>query len=357
MKHACLTILICAAATCARGIEFPGPDAAFHTRSDAVLARVGGIPITTGMLIRKNLPEFSRLYQTRALGIKTNKWPAANEEEFLRYWDFMFRQTLAIAIRDELMYMVAQKNHLKAFPSMLEKRTDQFISRVGGESVLKERGLTREDIEAEVGKQLLIETVLKTKRPPIPPVGPGEARKFYEENINGFTLPSSGYRLRLISIQQRDAEGNDGRAKIEEILEKTRNGGQFEDLAARYSQHPSNKYGGLIVKALQETLLVDIVTEKDVPAILRERLSGLAEGRVTGPIEAEGGYHLVLLEKRFAPGAIPFGEVTGSIMQHLMTKAEDKGLREWVEKLAETHGITDAGGRKVKLEELLGGMP
>jgi len=335
-------------------LELPAPEEVFILPGDRIVARVGGIPITSGLLVRRAYPDLVRLMQTRAAGLQSGGWSDANERQFRDYWNLTMRQALAIAIRDELLYSLAKKSNLVASASLVEKVAEDKISRLGGDNALKEMGVTVEDVKKEVEKELVVDTVMKTRRPPTAARGPREIRRFYEENTGAFTLSVPGLRIRVIAVPEKTREGGDNRATAEKIGTAAESAASFAALAAKHSVHRTKNSGGLFTRMLASGVQVDVVSEEHLPESIRGFAAVLEEGRVHGPVAAEGHYWLILLEKRFSAGLLPFESVATPIAGFLNQMHEAEATARWITRLAEKAGIVDGRGAPLTLDDIIG---
>ena len=357
MKIIAVAVFLICPCAWALELNLPAPEEVFGAPGNRIILRVGGIPITTGTIIRKNYSDLIQLMKTREAGIRSRNWSDQNEQSFRNYWNIIIKQGIALAVRDELLYMLAQKSNLVAFPSIVEKTTEDRLSRIGGEKALKERGLTVEDLKKEVERDLLIETVTRTQMPPVTPPGPEEVRRFYKEHISEFTLKSAGFRLRLIMLPLKTSDGQDNMPAAEKLVEDIKGGADFAALAAKNSTHPSRVYGGLILKNVQSGFPIDIIEAEDIPGPMRDYLPSLEEGKVYGPVTIEGRLYIFMLNKRFAPGEIPFDELAAYVTEYLRSKAEESVEYDWLAHLAERSGISTVDGKPVPIVDIFGPAP
>jgi hypothetical protein len=244
-----------------------------------------------------------------------------------------------------------------AFPSIVEKTTEDRLSRIGGEKALKERGLTVEDLKKEVERDLLIDTVMRTQMPPVTPPGPEEVRRFYKEHISEFTLKEAGYRLRLIMLSLKTSDGQDNMPAAEKLVEDVKGGADFAALAAKNSIHPSRAYGGLILKNVRSGFPIDIIEAEDLSGPVRDHLPSLEAGKVYGPVTIEGRLYIFMLNKLYAPGEISLDEMAPYITEFLRSKAEESVEYDWLAHLAERSGIFTADGKPVPIVDIFGPAP
>jgi len=354
---AVIVLLICPHAW-GMDLKLPSFEDVVAAPGDRIVLRVGGVPITTNaIIIGKNYGDLVQLIRTRDAGKRSGNWSNENEQSFRDYWDIIVRRSAAMAVRDELLFSLAQKSNLVAFPSIVEKTTEDRLSRLGGEKALKERGLTVVDLKKEVERDLLIETVARTQMPPVTPPGPEEVRRFYKEHISEFTLKGTGYRLRMIVLPLKTSDGQDNMPAAEKLAEDVKGGADFANLAAKNSIHPTRAYGGLILRNVRSGFPIDVIEAEDVPGPVRDHLPSLEEGKVYGPVTIEGRLYIFMLLKRFAPGEILFDEMAPYITDHLRSKAEEIVQYDWLKRLAERSGVSTPDGKSVPIKDIFGPAP
>jgi len=79
----------------------------------------------------------------------------------------------------------------------------------------------------------------------------------------------------------------EAKQRVDKVLAALASGGDFEKLAAEYSDDPSGQRGGLLGTFLEGELI----------APLEKAVAGIAVGETTGPVHTEFGYHVVRREK------------------------------------------------------------
>ncbi|MBI2413206.1 MAG: SurA N-terminal domain-containing protein [Deltaproteobacteria bacterium] len=140
-----------------------------------------------------------------------------------------------------------------------------------------------------------------------------DVKAFYEKNKDQFALPER-VKARHILVRPApdaaDAEKAkaDARAKLEDIIKKIKAGAKFADMAKKHSDDPgSAKVGGdlgefgrgVMIKPFEETAFA------------------LKKGEMSGTIETEFGYHVILVEDKKDPSARALSEVSADIRKNL----------------------------------------
>ncbi len=136
---------------------------------------------------------------------------------------------------------------------------------------------------------------------------------FYEKNKDQYALPE---RVKARHILVRPTPGaadmdkakTDAKAKLEDIIKKIKAGAKFAEMARKHSDDPgSAKAGGdldwfgrgVMIKPFEETAF------------------SLKKGEMSGTIETEFGYHVILVEDKKDASARPLSEVSADIKRNL----------------------------------------
>lgn len=103
-------------------------------------------------------------------------------------------------------------------------------------------------------------------------------------------------------------------------------GERFEDLVADYSQN---------VLSRERRGLLPVFSRDDttVPAAFIEAAFRLEVGQVTNPIEAEGSYHVLKLERRLPADETPFDEVRESLRRNLHARLVGVAMEQFGQRL------------------------
>lgn len=179
----------------------------------------------------------------------------------------------------------------------LDNRMAMLLQQFKGDesSLLKEYGKNinqlKNEYRAEVRNQLIVQT-MQGKISKDVTVTPNEVVEFLDE-IPKDSLPFFPMELEVAHIvklptpnpdQERMAEN-----KAQFILDKIKDGADFEEMAKRYSEGPSGKNGGNLGFAKRGAM----VTEFEETALQ------LQENEVSGIVKTQFGYHIIqLIERR-----------------------------------------------------------
>lgn len=98
--------------------------------------------------------------------------------------------------------------------------------------------------------------------------------------------------------------------KAEEILQLARAGGDFADLAKKYSEGPSASSGGDL----------GFFTRGQMVPAFDEAVFGLEEGEISDVIKTQFGYHIILLEEKQPAVTKPLSDVRTDIVKSIQSK-------------------------------------
>jgi len=178
----------------------------------------------------------------------------------------------------------------------LDARRRQFASEAQFQSALDQAGLTVEDLRRTITQDLRAREMLKafvgkSSRDRKPPRITDEAiRKYYEENKASFGQRPATITFSQVVIAPRasDSARATARRKAEEVLQKLREGGDFETLAKQYSEDPTTREKGGDLGWFRAGAMVREF--EDVAFALRP-------GDVSGIVETPFGFHIIKVEK------------------------------------------------------------
>ena len=164
-----------------------------------------------------------------------------------------------------------------------------------------------------------------------------DERGFYESHPERFSVPERRTaRHLLITVNDDFAENRRdvALARIEQLsgrLAGTADGGEarFAALASEHSECPTATEGGR---------LGEVVPGQLYPA-LDAALFALGAGEISGPVESEMGFHLLLCEQIAPPRSIAFTQAQPQIRQLLEKWAARRAQQAWLEALRQPAAI------------------
>ena len=195
-------------------------------------------------------------------------------------------------------------------------------------SDLERNGLDLEGLHLALRRELTFDAVMQRVGSRHAGVDELEERLFYDVHQERFTVAERRTaRHLLITVNDEDAESRRDlvQARIERLAEQVRGPAdgrtqRFEALARRHSQCPTALEGGR---------LGEVVPGQLYPA-LDAALFALPAGDISGPVESELGFHLLLCE-RIQPGrSIPFTQARPQVRALLEERARRHCQKAWI---------------------------
>lgn len=176
----------------------------------------------------------------------------------------------------------------------IEELKSQYISQI----------LHKEEIDEKIGQ-----------------ISDEEAEKFYEEKKKLlFDPPKALISLIRVETGTSDVEKTRARQRIDEALQRLKEGADFAAIAKEYSNDPTASAGGKIKEWLYDNDLLDQVLKKNIFKLQPEEISGV--------FEYEGGYYVVKLRQKEDKKQKTFEEVKAQLKEvlldekHLVKEAE-----------------------------------
>jgi peptidyl-prolyl cis-trans isomerase C len=193
------------------------------------------------------------------------------------------------------------------------------------EQALAREGITLDDLQSQMERDLTIQRLIETDISPNVSVTEEAKRAFYDENPERMRQPD---RLRLSHILKRvppDASPEakeTAKSELESVLEQARGGADFAALAREHSEDPgSAANGGELTVTRGET----------VPPF-EQAAFALEPGGLSGVVETQFGFHVIKLLEKTEGQLVPYEQVEPRIGEYLVEQA----VREEIESTVET---------------------
>ncbi len=228
-------------------------------------------------------------------------------------------------ITQNLLLQVASKNHITADEALVNQQVE----------VAKQQ---RPDIAPEQLKQfiqanLIIQKLIQQEVVSKITISDEEAQQFYEGHKDQFTEPEQVRASHILVMVQSDAtqeEKDAARKKIEDILLQVKAGGDFAELAKKYSDCPSKEMGGDLGSFGQG----------EVVKPFEDAAFALREGEISDIVETQFGYHIIKVTGKKPHRQIPYSEVHDQITQSLFQQKANTEVSNWIADL-HAHAIIE----------------
>lgn len=219
------------------------------------------------------------------------------------------------SVLEELISFEAMRQHFigqeeTVFPETVEEDLKSFLdqSKEDKETAkfIKDKGITEEVITSFFYSQFYARAYFEEVKAGMSTLE-ADTKAYYEENKEQFAVDQVTASHILVAEE----------ALAKEILEKLKNGGNFEELAAQYGTDGTKDTGG----SLGTFGRGDMVTEFEEPAF------SLKPGELSDVVKTQFGYHIIkVTDKR--QGYSTYEEVKSSIEGNLVGEASKIKIRE-----------------------------
>jgi peptidyl-prolyl cis-trans isomerase SurA len=201
---------------------------------------------------------------------------------------------------------------------------------------LRQQGMTMDDLRRNFERLMLVQQVTRVEIMDKISINDAEARAYYDQHRNEFTSPTEiTLREILIEVPTSDrgvnvAQDDEARASAEEIRRRLLAGEPFPRLAAEFSAASSKANGGLIGPIHSDELAPQ----------LRDLLTSMTIGDITGVLRTQRGYQVLKLESRTDSKVKSFEDARGEIANRI-GEQKLRGEREkYLDRLREQATIT-----------------
>jgi peptidyl-prolyl cis-trans isomerase C len=221
-----------------------------------------------------------------------------------------------------------------------EQEINEAIQQVKGtlqpgttlEDLMKQSGTSQAQLREEIAFGVKLDKLVKSSMGKQGKPTDKEISAFYEKNKKTFTIPES-VRARHILIAK--ATGDDEKvkaekkAKAEDVRKQLLAGGNFMELAKKYSECPSKEHGG----DLGEFPRGQMVKPFD-QAAFSQKVNEI------GPVvETDFGYHIIQVQEHNAVRPMPLEKVKDRVSLYLEHQKKNQALGALVKKLQTTAKI------------------
>ena len=149
----------------------------------------------------------------------------------------------------------------------------------------------------------------------------------YQQNITQYEVPNRVHaeHILLSIVGKTSAEIEEAHQKAEDILKQVKKGGNFADLAKKYSEDPGSKDKGGDLGWL--------IRGQTVPEFEKAAF-GLEKGQVSDLVKTQFGFHIIKVIDKEEAHTKPFDEVRDSLRAPLVLSEADREASDTADKLA-----------------------
>lgn len=207
------------------------------------------------------------------------------------------------------------------YKALVSQRKKDFLDDMINEQLVYKEALKRgtnkdpevKELIDEAKRKIIIAKLMETEAKKSA-VTEEKIEEFYAMHKDDFVTP---LKLRASHIMV------DTEAEANEVLQRLKEGGDFAQLAKRYSKDPSKDRGGDIGYFIKGQLMPEI----------EEVCLKLQVGETSDIIKTKVGYHIIKLTDRIEPRTVELSEVRDAIEKELKDMAQQRALDDLVKNL------------------------
>jgi peptidyl-prolyl cis-trans isomerase C len=301
-----------------------------EVQEDKVVVTIDGTKITQSQIDRRTAPQLVVLAEMGQTPI---------DDQFKSY---LGQEALNEILKEQLIKKAIESRKIDVTDEQISKR---FAENIGRRNMTTEefleladkQGTTKTQIKEQIRIDICLDKLIELEVGSDKLVVTAEdARKYYDENINQFSLPE---RVRashiLFGTGRQDATGKpkqpDEKARAElkkkafEVAEKLRQDGDFEELVVEYSVCQTKNNGGDLGYFSKDSNM-----DKDFV----EAAFKLNKGDISDVVQTQLGYHIIKVTDRLQARVASFDEERTAIIKWLANKRKKTLVDNYIESLS-----------------------
>ncbi len=215
---------------------------------------------------------------------------------------------------------------------LLTETTSKFESPEAFTEALSDQGLTVEDLKSRYRDQITIRKLVDRQINSRITISPAEVTAYYQNHQKDFFVPQA-VQVSVILIRPKEsldlAQAN---RQAQDLQQQLLQGGNFSDLAQRYSDGPNAKTGGRVGFLEQGKGLKEI----------DQVLFTLKPGEISPVIKTPIGFYIFRVESIRPGRQATLEEVQTQVRDRLFQEKGSSRYKEWIAKLKEDAYISIA---------------
>jgi len=243
-------------------------------------------------------------------------------------------RVLEALITDKLLEKEIKAQGITAREDEIDRYVEEIRQRNGMDrerfqAALVAQGLSLETYRARVKSELEKAALVNREIRQHVNVSPEEIRRYYDAHLDDYAT-AERVQVRDIFLAIEDpadeASAAHARAKALEVRALALDGHDFGALAAQFSEGPGARKGGELGTFGRGEMEHD----------LESAAFALEAGKVSEPVRAGGGFHLLRVDQRIGAGHKPLDEVQDEIRDALYNQALEERFQNWL-----SHGLRE----------------
>jgi peptidyl-prolyl cis-trans isomerase C len=239
-------------------------------------------------------------------------------------------EVLQNLISTELLYQESQKSGIKVEETEInetyeaQKQKAQFKTDAEFEAALKQSNKTMASYRAEIKQGLAIDRFVKSKFTDKTTVSDSEAKKYYDDNPSYFQQPA---QVRISHIMIRvdskadQSKKDEAKKKIEQVLNRLKDGEDFAALAKEVSEDANSKNNGGDL---------NYISKGQAPQSFEDAAFTLKKGEISDIVTTDSGYHVIKVTDKQDAKKISYEESKNDIITSLKSSKVNSAVSKYI---------------------------
>jgi len=151
-------------------------------------------------------------------------------------------------------------------------------------------------------------------------VSEADIKRFYERHLTLFMLPEE-YRISQVLLLPRKTESRkDLRVRARAVYDQFKKGGEFDDLALRYSDDADATRGGNL----------GFIRQGEMDPPIERAIATLQAGQVSEPVETPQGMHIIRLDEKKTAQFRPLEAVKNEMQELVFQQKSADRYQRWM---------------------------
>ena len=241
-------------------------------------------------------------------------------------------QVLEGLIDNELLYQKAVKSEAPVPDADVEaefqKMEEGFATADAFSAVLKRNGVGEAEFKDQLRRTLLVTRFVDRQVVGEINVPDEDVRRYYDQNPAEVNRKEAVQLTQILVRVTPDADARaraTAREKIEAILKEVKSGGDFADLARKYSED----------REARKTGHTGWIVRGNGPPTIERSAFALQPGQTSDVVESRLGFHILKVLQKRAEGPVPYEEAMETIRAKLLARERAGKIRAYVDDLKE----------------------
>ncbi len=243
--------------------------------------------------------------------------PEEEREKQLNEWS---RENV---VEREILRQAAEEKNEPVQAHEIEKAYKELVDNHGGEDAFfKQTGFTSAgvpQIKKDIEKQIRFERFMEQVTADISEPAPDEIKKYYEENIQQFTIPEMVKASHIVKNVTPGSDVDEIRRELDALLAQIHKGASFEELADQHSE--CQDQGGDLGYFPRGQMVQEF---EDV-------VFSLQVGQVSEVFQSPFGFHIAKVTDKKPACPAPLEQAKEKIVEHLKNEYRQQAIEVFVD--------------------------